>query len=367
MNKYSISKICPICEKVVNDDLKNSRVSFFSSPKYCYKIENRDSYCKKCDYVFSHKKPTQFFLNFHYKNKILKKNLKPDYNLKNQLDFIKKYFNKKQRILEIGSSNNYLVNQLNKKGFYCRGYDLNNESIKSSSNFDILILNHVLEHVSDLNSFMNKLSKNLKTSSKIIVEVPNLAKYSNKYLNVLTTEHLYHFSKKSLIDLFSKFNFKLSFLEKKLISRPNSLRLVFEKVNKLNKNLKYKNKTNLKLIYKNTLNNKKKNILKNTNKIANIINQNKSSKVIFWGFNTRCIQYYDSLSNKIKKSIQIVDLNFLKFKNLNYLGKNLRIYNPNRMIDSNNIYIIFSTSWFNDIKKLLLKKKINEKKIFKIL
>ena len=289
--------------------------------------------------------------------------------MKNQLNFIKKYFNKKKRILEIGSSNNYLVHQLNKKGFYCRGYDLNNTSAKISSNFDILILNHVLEHISDLNLFMSKLSKNLKMNTKIIVEVPHLAKYSNKYLNVLTSEHLYHFSKKSLIDLFSKFNFKLSFLEKKLISRPNSLRLVFEKVSKLNKNLKYrnKNKTNFKLIYKKILNNKKRNILKNSNKIINIINRNKSSKVIFWGFNTRCIQYYDSLSNKIKKSVQIVDLNFSKFNNLNYMRKSLKIYNPDKMINTNNIYIIFATSWFNDIKKLLLKKKISEKKIFKIL
>ena len=369
MNKYSIDRTCPICEKIVNDNLKNSRVSFFSSPKNFYKIENRDSYCKKCEYVFSYKKPTQFFLNFHYKNKILPKNLKPDYNLKNQINFIKKYFHKKQRILEIGSSNNYLVNQLNKKGFYCKGYDLNNKSMKSVSNFDVLILNHVLEHVSDLNYFMRKLNKDLKMNSKIIVEVPHLNKYSHKYLNALTTEHLYHFSKKSLIDLFSKFNLKFLFLEKKLISRPNSIRIVFEKVNKINKNPNYKNKNkiNLKLIYKNILNSKKENILKNSKKIVNIINQNKSSKIIFWGFNTRCVQYYDFLSNKIRKSVLIVDLNFSKFNNFNYMGKSLKIYNPDRMIDSNNIYIIFATSWFSDIKKLLLKKNISEKKIFKIL
>ena len=61
MNKYNISKICPICEKVVNDDLKNSRVSFFSSPKNCYKIEIEIRIVKSANMSFLIKNQVNFF------------------------------------------------------------------------------------------------------------------------------------------------------------------------------------------------------------------------------------------------------------------------------------------------------------------
>ena len=70
--------------------------------------------CKECSFVYSNPEPTSLSLKKFYSNKFLNKSLDPDYDIKKQLNFFKKIAKKKQTILEIGSSNNYLVKILKK-------------------------------------------------------------------------------------------------------------------------------------------------------------------------------------------------------------------------------------------------------------
>ena len=67
--------------------------------------------------------------------------------------------------------------------------------------FDLITLNHTLEHIPDGVSFLKRLSKLLKQDGYIVIQVPNVAE--NTY-DLLVADHKYHFSCETLKKLISK-------------------------------------------------------------------------------------------------------------------------------------------------------------------
>ena len=128
------------------------------------RITNNDFICRNCGYIGSFNKPTQNSLNTYYKNKIKYRVLEPDYNLKNQVNFFKRNFSKKNSILEIGSGTNFLKKEMKKEGYFYSNSDISNPKNKNNLVFDIVLLNHVLEHISDPFKFIKSIKK--KTSKK---------------------------------------------------------------------------------------------------------------------------------------------------------------------------------------------------------
>lgn len=368
MINYNYKKSCPICNKKNIYNFNNKRISYFSNKKFIYKIILRDLFCKNCKFIFSFKKPSQNSLNHHYSKKILNKNVLPDYNIKNQINFFKKNFKTSVKIIELGASNNYLIKQLRKNNFICDGYDLDRKKNFKISSYDVILLNHTVEHISSLSKFLRSLYKSIKYGGKLIVEVPDLEKYNFNYLRALTSEHIYHFTKFSLIKLFEKYMFTFVKQEKKYVSRPYSIRLIFEKKkHQDNKKLK-KNIKNRKIInnYTNLLKLKKKMQNQITKKIKNIVLEKNIKNLIFWGFNTKCIEYLSMFRQIIKMKIKVVDINYKNIKKINIKKEKIKIENPNTHINVKNFYFICASTWFNEIKKYLLKKKIIKKQIMKI-
>ena len=81
--------------------------------------------------------------------------------------------------------------------------------------FDVIVLHHVLEHVYDLHSFIDKLSKIIKPNGVININIPNLfsldCKFDKKlYYKLLSLPfHTFHFNRRTLINIFNKKNFVL--------------------------------------------------------------------------------------------------------------------------------------------------------------
>jgi len=86
--------------------------------------------------------------------------------------------------------------------------DLNQKDVK----FDLINVNHALEHISDPVNFVNKLKEFLKERGILRIEVPDCGKFSIwrlmpkcKYaVNILKDDHIYYFSVDTLKNILSK-------------------------------------------------------------------------------------------------------------------------------------------------------------------
>lgn len=81
--------------------------------------------------------------------------------------------------------------------------------LNSETQFDVITLWHVLEHVPNLQAYISSLKKLLKPDGVLIVAVPNFKSYdANHYKQFWAAfdvpRHLWHFSKKSIQLLFEK-------------------------------------------------------------------------------------------------------------------------------------------------------------------
>ena len=156
--------------------------------------------CPKCNLVLqtpslSKKK----ILNYYKNTSIYFENLfKPSSNLKNttkrHLDLIKRNLKfKPKNVLEIGVSTNYNFNQYLRYGvkkfkglepskfiakkFKNTKFKIFNSTIedyKFRSNYDLIILSHVIEHLIDPLKSLRKCSASQKDGDHILIEVPLL-------------------------------------------------------------------------------------------------------------------------------------------------------------------------------------------------
>ncbi|HEY9169160.1 MAG TPA: class I SAM-dependent methyltransferase [Lutibacter sp.] len=86
--------------------------------------------------------------------------------------------------------------------------------LKIDSQFDVITLWHVLEHVPNLEIYILALKKLLKPNGILIVAVPNFKSYDANYYKQFwaafdVPRHLWHFSKKSIQLLFAKQEMKV--------------------------------------------------------------------------------------------------------------------------------------------------------------
>lgn len=89
-----------------------------------------------------------------------------------------------------------------------------NDLIDVEEKFDIITLWHVLEHVPDLDNYITKLKSLLHKNGTLIIAVPNHKSYdANYYKNYWAAfdvpRHVWHFSKTSIEEIFSHYDFKL--------------------------------------------------------------------------------------------------------------------------------------------------------------
>jgi 2-polyprenyl-3-methyl-5-hydroxy-6-metoxy-1,4-benzoquinol methylase len=80
--------------------------------------------------------------------------------------------------------------------------------------FDIITMWHVLEHVPNLEDYINQLKKLLKPNGVLIIAVPNYKSFDASHYKEFwaaydVPRHLWHFSKKSISLLFKKINMEV--------------------------------------------------------------------------------------------------------------------------------------------------------------
>lgn len=136
------------------------------------------------------------------------------------------------KVLEIGCSTGLMLSILQKKGFQVTGVEISKkaaevarkrgievlvfpfEKIKFDKKFDLVIINHTLEHLEDPLKVLEKAKAILTPKGYLMIDLPNfdspLAKLlKKKWPHLLPDEHLWHFTTKSFQILFKKLDFKI--------------------------------------------------------------------------------------------------------------------------------------------------------------
>lgn len=166
----------------------------------------------------------------------------PEYYIKNEklfeiymkeiFDIVKKY-KKKGKVLDVGCNIGLLLKIFEKDGWDAIGIELSekaaNYAIKEGhkvfqkelgeikfnrNSFDVITLVHVLEHIENLNGFLDKVRKNLKRNGLLIVSAPNFNSLSAKVLrsrwaHLHSEQHLWYFTRETLSSILENKGFKV--------------------------------------------------------------------------------------------------------------------------------------------------------------
>lgn len=154
------------------------------------------------------------------------------YTLKSKLNLINELNAGAGRILDVGCGTGAFLETCKSAGWAITGMepDENARSVAQQklsaaiqpdlikltkeSPFDIITLWHVLEHITDLNETIEKLSHMLATKGSILIAVPNSASFDAQYFNEYwaaydVPRHVHHFVPSSIETLFEKHGLKL--------------------------------------------------------------------------------------------------------------------------------------------------------------
>lgn len=227
---------CPVCE---HKNIKYAlTVTDFTVSKESFEIWS----CRNCGLRFTQNAPDAESISSYYKsedyishtdthagliNKLYHSVRKV--TLKNKRSIIEKYTGKKAGgILDLGCGTGSFLNTMSKSGWQVKGLEPDEQAAAISKklygieplvpealfelpekSFDAITMWHVLEHVHDLNDYLEKLRSLLKPQGKLFVAVPNYTSFDAGYYKEFwaaydVPRHLYHFAPLSMKILLQK-------------------------------------------------------------------------------------------------------------------------------------------------------------------
>ena len=198
---------CAICDSYDNniENLQKIKLTLVNDINLNSDLQLK--YCNKCNFYFSDSNNSQDDYNNYYMsfNNYKKENYCKDKDIR-CFDYLCKTLNSEvKNILDYGSGNGTLAELLSNK-FNVEQFDIGME--QNTNKYDCLVLSHVLEHIYDLNSFIEKISENIDDNGHLYIEIPN-AEFYDKIVDIcplqeINLEHINFFSKYSLNKLLVK-------------------------------------------------------------------------------------------------------------------------------------------------------------------
>ncbi|WP_442844653.1 class I SAM-dependent methyltransferase [Leeuwenhoekiella sp. H156] len=147
-------------------------------------------------------------------------------------EYLLNKLNKKDKVLEVGAGGLGFIQKLSALNFDCVGLELNEQSIekarelgldvkkksiqafslKNNESFDVVCSFQVLEHITDVHSFISSKIKSLKPGGRLVICVPNndsFIKYDEGGILNFPPHHAGRWNRKSLNSVASYFNLEI--------------------------------------------------------------------------------------------------------------------------------------------------------------
>lgn len=201
--------------------------------RYLYTAQERELYkCDSCDLVWIGNFIQPDYSSYHNDSTYLDcKNLFD--NIFSRIVYMaEKHQPQKGEVFEIGASVGGLLMAFKNSGWKVSGVEPSKEAqkeavfkgidVKSGSfetlklkpnSYDLVIINHTLEHVDDPLAVLKKIKLILKPTGSVMIGVPNFASIKSRFLkskwtHILPYEHKWQYSPKSLSLLMTKARFE---------------------------------------------------------------------------------------------------------------------------------------------------------------
>lgn len=131
----------------------------------------------------------------------------PTGRTKKILDFVKDKMPAPKRVLDIGSGNGHGIRVINEtypdaKVF---GYEPTIHAERPYQAFDLITLFHVFEHVEYLHEMLSYIKSSLTENGHVLIQVPYAVMWP---FDLVIADHEWHFTIRSLIELFNKNGFE---------------------------------------------------------------------------------------------------------------------------------------------------------------
>lgn len=224
---------CPVCSSEQTSLLHKVKDHFLTGEKFIiWKCDN-------CDFCFTIQAPGENKISEYYKseeyishsdtskgltNRLY--HLARQWMLRSKFNIIRKYSIKNQgKLLDIGCGTGYFAAYMNKKNWDCIGIEADRDAKKyaeerfglkvfglndmksfNSSEFNVVTLWHVLEHLSSPKEVLNEISRILDEKGICIIALPNTGSfdahyYKNYWAAWDVPRHLWHFNISSFKNL----------------------------------------------------------------------------------------------------------------------------------------------------------------------
>jgi 2-polyprenyl-3-methyl-5-hydroxy-6-metoxy-1,4-benzoquinol methylase len=230
---------CPVCQK--NTFEKYLEVQDYTVSQEKFQIVA----CKSCGFKFTNPRPDENEIGEYYKAESYISHTNTSegliakiyhavrkYTLKGKLNLINSIYPQKGKLLDVGCGTGMFLNEARENGWKVNGIEpdsgarqiaeeINKATIKTeilssfqNEQFNIITMWHVLEHIHLLNETVDWLKERLSENGSLIIAVPNHKSkdaeiYQAQWAAYDVPRHLYHFSQKSIKQLFEQKGFRL--------------------------------------------------------------------------------------------------------------------------------------------------------------
>lgn len=173
---------------------------------------------------------------FIERNKYLEKWEELSAHFQTILDKIKKY-KSNGTLLDVGCSVGILLDVARQSGFVVKGVEFSRwasefarqkgfdtvtggltEAAYPEKNFDVIVMNHVLEHIPEPLKVMAEIRRILKDDGLLVMGVPNFGSYmarlmKEKWFSLMPDQHIWQFTHESLGNLLKRTGFEEVYFE----------------------------------------------------------------------------------------------------------------------------------------------------------